>query len=425
MATFERLRATLELEELVKRPHQIYRDAAKAWNRAAHEVPGWPQVIVEIPNRRRWYARPWAQFTQGLRADVDAMIDASVREEFGTRRRMPKIKPVSAAARRQLLRAYVTALVDEGVDPAMLTSIADLVEVEMVEIGLRHFYVRAGGRNTAQTHQIAKLLATLARRWVEVDANHLAALRDLCRAVDPGRYGMTSKNRDTLRQFEQPEMVRRFLNLPALVRREVQRRDLLRVVDAVRLQAALAVELLTVAPVRIKNLSRIHLDDNLIRVGVGRDRRWHLYFPGTDVKNGVELEFCLPAETVEFLEHYLREVRPLLVRDPSNRWLFPGEGSGPKGAALLGQQIADLVAEKVGVRVTPHQFRHLAGFLFLQQNPGGYEVVRRLLGHKDIATTLNFYAGMEQAAAVRHYDQHLAERRAHSRLSAQGTGRRG
>ena len=49
------------------------------------------------------------------------------------------------------------------------------------------------------------------------------------------------------------------------------------------------------------------------------------------------------------------------------------------------------------MRVRAHQFRHLAGFLYLQHNPGGHEVVRRLLGHESIETTLTFYAGMEVA----------------------------
>jgi hypothetical protein len=48
----------------------------------------------------------------------------------------------------------------------------------------------------------------------------------------------------------------------------------------------------------------------------------------------------------------------------------------------------------------------------MQKNPGGHEVARRLLGHRTITTTIGFYAGMEVAAAVRHYDRHVAQRRA-------------
>ena len=39
------------------------------------------------------------------------------------------------------------------------------------------------------------------------------------------------------------------------------------------------------------------------------------------------------------------------------------------------------------MRISPHQFRHLAGYLYLRQHPNGHEVVRALLGHHSIATT--------------------------------------
>ena len=51
------------------------------------------------------------------------------------------------------------------------------------------------------------------------------------------------------------------------------------------------------------------------------------------------------------------------------------------------------------------QFRHLAGYLYLRQNPGGHEVVRRLLGHRSITTTVQFYAGMETTAAIAEYER--------------------
>ena len=58
--------------------------------------------------------------------------------------------------------------------------------------------------------------------------------------------------------------------------------------------------------------------------------------------------------------------------------------------------------------------------------PGAYESVRRLLGHSSIATTTNFYAGSETAAAVRHYDEvvlRLRERPAAERRAGAGRQR--
>ena len=184
----------------------------------------------------------------------------------------------------------------------------------------------------------------------------------------------------------------------------------LKISAAVRLQVALAVELLTIAPVRVCNLVSINLDRHIIDQGHGPHRAVHLFFDQDEVKNRVDLEFQLQSSTIALLDRYLRDVRPRLLRSPS-LWLFPGEGDRHKCAPLLSEQIADLVEAEVGVRLTAHQFRHLAGYLFLKANPGAYEIVRQLLGHRSIDTTLKFYAGMEVAENIRHFDRHVEQRR--------------
>ena len=222
---------------------------------------------------------------------------------------------------------------------------------------------------------------------------------------------MTDKNRATLRCFEDERLVDQFLSLPERVWRRRRTHAGLKLSAAVELQATLAIELLTVAPVRCRNLVSIRLDENIIDRGTGRHRSVHLHFPKADVKNEVDIEFKLPASTVALLDEYVARVRPSLERTPS-AYLFPGEGAGHKCGHLLSEQIADLMKQEVGVRLTAHQFRHLAGYIYLKANPGGHEVVRRLLGHKSIETTIRFYAGMEVAEAIRHYDTHVAKRRA-------------
>ena len=71
---------------------------------------------------------------------------------------------------------------------------------------------------------------------------------------------------------------------------------------------------------------------------------------------------------------------------------------------VLRAQITKLLRDELGVDFHPHLFRHLAAGLYLDENPGAYEEVRRLLGHSRIETTIQFYAGAETKAAVRRYD---------------------
>ena len=106
----------------------------------------------------------------------------------------------------------------------------------------------------------------------------LVAIRN---RLDPGRHGMTEKNRSTLRWFEDDALVAKLLALPETIARRHRNKAAFNVSAAVEMQIALAIELLTVAPVRCDNLHAIHLERNLVRVGSHKDPQADLYFPPT------------------------------------------------------------------------------------------------------------------------------------------------
>ena len=110
---------------------------------------------------------------------------------------------------------------------------------------------------------------------------------------------------------------------------------------------------------------------------------------------GIKLEFPLDESVTELIETYLFEHRPVLLRGSNERWLFPGEAGGFKRPSMLSGQITTTVEKATGLRITAHQFRHAAAALILQHDPGNYEFVRRVLGHKTIQITMNFYVGLE------------------------------
>ena len=137
-----------------------------------------------------------------------------------------------------------------------------------------------------------------------------------------------------------------------------------------------------------------------------------LVLPAAEVKNNRDLEHPLPPWVVALLDLYLARARPLLQPPSPGPWLFPGAREGrPKTAHGLRQQVAAATEDELGLRLTPHQFRHACGLIYLIANPGGHEVVRHLLGHRSIATTVRFYAGMETPRPLRHYDAVILERR--------------
>ena len=123
-----------------------------------------------------------------------------------------------------------------------------------------------------------------------------------------------------------------------------------------------------------------------------------------------DFEFELPAESAELIARYLDEYQPRLFDGPSP-WIFPGRNGGPKRPGSLGPQFKRTVYQHTGLVVHVHMMRHLAAKLFLDEKPGSYEVMRRVLGHRSIDTTTSSYTGFETKAAARHFDEIILKRR--------------
>ena len=191
-----------------------------------------------------------------------------------------------------------------------------------------------------------------------------------------------------IRAFKDPQNRARLKALPGqLFDEALAERDAL-VQAAVKAEIALAIQIQLVAPMRLANLAALHLEKNVIRVG-GPEPTYHLVIPPEDVKNDQPLEYPLPKVVSEMLGRYLAVFRPRLCRE-DNPWLFPGEFDGHKTKGTLSGQIIERITKELGIRVTPHQFRHLAAAFILEKDPANYEFVRRVLGHKNLETTIRF-----------------------------------
>jgi integrase len=171
---------------------------------------------------------------------------------------------------------------------------------------------------------------------------------------------------------------------------------------AVTAQLAVAIAILTFAPVRLSNLVSIELGQNLIKPG-GLNMPYWLVFPHYDVKNRVDLNFQFDQPLTDLIDEYVHDFRSAVLHGANSSWLFPGEGGRPKTRVMFGIQITKRIEKAVGLRITPHQFRHAAAAVYLKHRPGDYETVRRLLGHRSIDTTIKFYCGLETMHATEQF----------------------
>ena len=68
---------------------------------------------------------------------------------------------------------------------------------------------------------------------------------------------------------------------------------------------------------------------------------------------------------------------------------------------MLARRVKETIEERLGIEMNTHLFRHLAAMLILDRDPGAYDLVRRILGHAELSTTLDAYSGMESLSATR------------------------
>jgi len=85
-------------------------------------------------------------------------------------------------------------------------------------------------------------------------------------------------------------------------------------------------------------------------------------------------------------------------------WLFPQrDGNKHVDGGQLASRMLKRVRKEAGLHVNAHLYRHFAVMNWLDANPGGYEVARRLLGHSEVSRTINLYSGLEVKSATRAF----------------------
>ena len=418
-------------ECLRRDPEGTWRDLAWAWNVCAREVEGWPAIVVDLPARRDTYLLPWSTFPKSLKHDADRMLavwSGVDLEDDGPSRPISK---ETARTRAYQLQAFASMLVAKGRDPVTLARLADLVAFDAFKEGLSFLLARKqardaaagrtekvnGGKGTSQIWGMATFLTSVARHWVKVDDEALKRMQKVASRLAPPSRGLTAKNRELLQHFDDDAVLAAYLRLPWQLMQEADTGKPNARRAAVRAQLGLAIHLLQMCPVRIKNLASISLDTNLRRIG----RRTYLIFCADEVKNGEELIFELPGPTVDLLDWYLTRHRPALLSRPCDA-LFPGENGKPKAKNTLALQMAEIVFERIGVWVNPHLVRHIALKTYVDAHPGQYVVMQQVLGHRDIKTTMGPYAGAEKKSARQLYQDHVLQllERAKAAKSAPG-----
>ena len=310
--------------------------------------------------------------------------------------------------RRDQFHAAVSALIDTGIKPAAIRSLADLVTAANFKAILRRRVEMADGAPNSFNHSLAIALTLVARDWVRVDGAAEAELKRLLSKVPVPLKGLTDKNKHFLRQFDDVNTLRRLVQLPERLWTEVKRDTNPTYRTLAKAHAALAMAILIYMPIRLQNLLMLEFEKHLF-IRTGRAAKSTLELSSGEVKNDLDLAFEVPPQVVKMLVEYRDRIAPKIIGERPAR-LFVNVDGTPKTEKALGALITNYTRTRAGITLTPHQFRHLSAKLLLDHQPGGFETVRQLLGHKNLQTTVFSYAGIDSRRAGRHHQRLIDER---------------
>jgi integrase len=422
-ATFAGFRDALLTTSLHAKPEAIYRTTIRLWNLVGRNLTGTPDRFIPLPSDHRTYALAWDAFPVSFRSDVQHFLAHTGNQDPLADDYAPSVKTSTIAMRHKQILQLASALVASGWDPELLTNLRILVQPANAKAALRYLLGRKGGKTTPYLGQQAQLLRTIARHWVKVSADDLAALRGFATGLATKQRGMVAKNRAKLRQFDLPATKQAFLDLPGRVAQEVEKKDTGSRKDALRVMLALAVGLLTASVLRADNFTGLEVGRHLVEIRRGRTRVWHIVIPAAEAKTNAPYETKLPERIYGLLESYLQTYR-LRVNASPGPWLFPGP-TGRRNTTTFSKLISNFVQREVGIRLNVHLVRHVAVKLHLDEHPEDIETARQLLGHRSSTTTLRSYAELRTDQAFLRYEQTISALRDQAdRVAAKPRGRK-
>jgi integrase len=394
-------------QSLHRKPNDLHRKTAVIWNEIARELSTLGLHLVSVPSYRANPRRTdLSLLSNSFKNDMETYLAwCESTDPFAADARPRPLAPATVGLRRDQIHAAVTALVDSGVEPGSITALADLVTAPNFKKIAQRRLETAEGRENSFNRGLATTLVQIAKEWVKTEEATLRELKRLASKLPAPRGDLTAKNKRFLRQFDDPQVLQRLRALPAKLWLQARRDVKANFRTLANAQAALAVEMLIYLPIRLQNLVGLTFEKHLF-LQEGRNAVSTLFIPADEVKNKRPIEFDIPPHITRMLIEYRDHIAPrVLGRKPDRLFINP-DGT-PKASQTLAWLIRRMCRKYAGIEVSPHKFRHLAAKLVLDDSPGAFELVKQLLGHENLKTTANCYAGIDTRRAARHHHRLL------------------
>jgi hypothetical protein len=120
---------------------------------------------------------------------------------------------------------------------------------------------------------------------------------------------------------------------------------------------------------------------------------WQFRFSEDETKTGCAVHVLLPRQLIQPLEEYLREFRGDLLTGADPDTLFLNEAGNPMSLNQVTGTVATQTLRFGGRRVTPHLFRDVASYAWLEDHPENYLTLSKMLWHASPKEVIETYGG--------------------------------
>jgi len=163
----------------------------------------------------------------------------------------------------------------------------------------------------------------------------------------------------------------------------------------------LMIALLSLCPIRLRNLAELRVGHQLRRIGDA----WWIILKAAETKTGRPDERPVPGIVAAHIDGWLKHWRPLFLKPADAFWA--STKGGPLAYTYVGQIITETTRRELGVAVNPHLFRDCAVYTVATAAGDRMGIASALLQHTDPRTTEKYYNKGATIGAVRRYQQIL------------------
>jgi integrase/recombinase XerD len=168
----------------------------------------------------------------------------------------------------------------------------------------------------------------------------------------------------------------------------------------VRYRDGLMMAILAARAFRRGNLAQMRVGKHITKV----DGVYVCSFSAAETKNRRELVEPLPAALTPYIDRYLAEVRPALLRGHTCDAFWVSTYRAALSEQSIYTKVCAATEEELGVRLTPHLFRDALATGIATDDPEHIRMASRLLGHADPRTTERHYIHAQAIIASRRYN---------------------